>query len=114
MRNVENILKNQGEKVRVTQSDETTETFAVIQPMNRRWKTYLSGERTCSGILNNNHYYMMASSELSLNQTAGGTVECEDKTYYIRSCGDFKVKGKKLYVWAVLAARTEPAEDDYD
>lgn len=114
MRSVENILKNQGERIRVTQSDETTEVFAVIQPMNRRWKTYLSGERTCSGILNNNHYYMMASPELVLNQTAGGTVECEDKTYYIRSCGDFKVKGNKKYVWAVLAARTEPAEDDYD
>ena len=57
---------------------------------------------------------MMALPELCLNQTAGGIVECEDKTYYIRSCGDFKVKGKKLYVWAVLAARTEPSEDDYD
>ena len=114
MKRVDRIIRTQGEKVRVTQSDETTEAFAVIQPMNRRWKTYLSGERTPSGVLNNNHYYMMALPELTLNQTAGGTVESEDKTYYIRSCGDFKVKGKKIYVWAVLAARTEPSEDDYD
>ena len=114
MKNVDRIIQTQGEKVRVIQSDETTEAFAVIQPMNRRWKTYLSGERIPSGILNNNHYYMIASPKLSLNQTAGGTVECEDKTYFIRSCGDFKVKGKKLYVWAVLAARTEPSEDDYE
>ena len=114
MRSADNIIRSQGEKVRVTQNDETTATFAVIQPINRRWKTYLSGERTPSGVLNNNHYYMIALPELNLNQTSGGTVDCDDKRYYIRSCGDFKVKGKKLYVWAVLAARTEPTEDDYD
>ena len=114
MRSIANIIRKQGETISVTQNDVTTSSFAIIQPMNRRWKTYLSGERIPSGILGNNHYYMMALPELNLHQTTGGTVECEDEKYYIRSCGDFKVKNKKAYVWAVLAARTEPLEDDYD
>ncbi len=114
MKNISRILKKWGEKVSFTQNGETVTADAVIQPMNRRWKTYLIGERVPSGILNNNHYYMIASPELDLGQTNGSIISCADKNYCIRSCGDFKVKGKKLYVWAVLAAHTEPLEDDYD
>ena len=114
MKGVNRILAKWGEKVRITQNGTTITADAVIQPMNRRWKTYFSGERLPSGILNNNHYYMIASPKLELGQTGGVVVERADEKYYIRSCGDFKVKDKKLYVWAVLAAHTEPMEDDYD
>ena len=114
MKSIDRILKNWGEKVSVIQNGETVTGNAVIQPMNRKWRTYLSGERVPLGILDNNYFYMIAAPEFNLGQTSGGTVECSDKKYYIRSCGDFKVKDKKLYVWAVLAARTEPLEDDYD
>lgn len=114
MKRIDSILRKQGEKVLILQNGETVVGDAVIQPMNRRWKTYLSGERVPSGVLDNNHYYMIASPNLELKNNNNTVVECSDKEYYIRSCGDFKVKGKKLYVWAVLAARTEPSEDDYD
>ena len=114
MKTIDRILRSYGEKVSVIQNGETFVGDAVIHPMNRRNEAYLGGDRIPTGILDNNRYYMIASSKINLGQTSGGVVECSDKSYYIRSCGDFKVKDKKLYVWAVLSARTEPLEDDYD
>ncbi|MCR5652880.1 MAG: hypothetical protein K6F88_03675 [Ruminococcus sp.] len=114
MKNVNRILGKWGEKASITKNGKNFTADVLIQPMNRRWKTYLSGERVPSGILNNNHYYMIAAPELDLDKPDGGIVECGGKKYYIRSSGDFKVKNNKLYVWAVLAAHTEPVEGDYD
>lgn len=114
MKSIERILRFNGEKAKITKDDETVYFDAIIQPMNRKWKTYLSGERVPSGVLNNHHFYMIACPELSLNLSVGDIVKCSDKEYVVRSRGDFKVKDKRMYVWAVLAARTEPAEDDYD
>lgn len=115
MKKVERIIRGWGEPVTVTQNGNTVNSKALIHPINRRWRTYLSGERVPSGILDKNHYIMVASPGLELGKCDEGIVESSSDSYFIRSCGDFKVKGKKLYVWAVLAARTEPSEaDDYD
>ena len=114
MKGVNHILAKWGEKVSITQNGTSVTADAVIQPMNRKWRSYLSEERVPSGILDNNNYYMIASPTIELGQTSGSIVECADKKYCICSCGDFKVKNKKLYVWAVLAAHTEPVEDDYE
>lgn len=111
---VNSILAKWGEQVQITVNGKTRETKAIIQPMNRRWKTYFSGERLPSGVLNNNHYYMIAPPDLSLTAAENAVITCLEKTYTVRSCGDFKVKNERLYVWAVLAARTEISEDDYD
>lgn len=114
MKNVDHILEKWGEKASFIRDDAQITADAIIQPMNRKWRTYLSGERIVSGVLNNNHFFMMASPRLDSEKISGALVECSDKKYKICSCGDFKVKDKKLYVWAVLAARTELLEDDYD
>lgn len=114
MKSVNRIIKSMGEKVRVLQGGETLKADAVIQPMNRRWRTLLSGERVPTGVLNNNHYFMIAAPELGISDNSEVVVESTDRSYYIRSHGNFKAKGKTLYVWAVLSARTEALEDDYD
>ncbi len=114
MKSVSRIMRSLGENVRVVQGGKTANVKAVIQPMNRKWISFLSGERVPSGILNNNHYLMLAAPELDVDDNNEVKVDSADKSYYIRYHGDFKVKGKKIYVWAVLSARTEALEDDYD
>ena len=98
----------------LTENGITKSARAIIQPMNRRYKTYFSGERLPDGVLNNNHYYMIAPPEFDITNSGSAVIDAEDKSYLIRSSGEFKVKDERLYVWAVLAARTEPLEDDYD
>ena len=108
------MLDKWGETVTMTENGVEKSARAIIQPMNRRYKTYFSGKRLPDGVLNNNHYYMIASPELAFSEQGTAVITSNGREYLIRSGGEFKVKNERLYVWAVLAARTESAEDDYD
>ena len=114
MKRIDSILDKWGEIVTLTENGVEKSARAIIQPMNRRYKTYFSGKRLPDGVLNNNHYYMIASPELVISEQGTAVITSNDRSFLIRSSGEFKVKNERLYVWAVLAARTEPLEDDYD
>jgi hypothetical protein len=57
---------------------------------------------------------MLAPADTVLGTGSGTTVDYDGNSYFVKSTGRFRVKDKAVYVWAVLAARTEALEDDYE
>lgn len=111
---VERILNKYGSNVRITQSGNTEQIKAFIQPLSYDRKSYFDSMRLPEGSFDNSHFLMLASPTLVLSKSVDIVVESADGVYSVKSSGNFRASDKVMYVWAVLTARTDDAEDDYD
>ena len=111
---VSRVLNKYGSKVKITQNGTSVETKAFIQPLSYDRKSYFDSTRLPVGSFDNNHFLMLAHPSLVLSNSFDIAVESADGKYTVKSSGNFRASDKVMYVWAVLTARTDAVEDDYD
>jgi hypothetical protein len=111
---VNSVLSRYGSVVKITENGNTITTTAFIEPLHNKDTTYFNIKSLPTGKLDNSHYLLIARPDLKLNRCGGALVECGENKFVTKANGSYDIAGKKVYVWAVLTAYTDPKEDDYD
>lgn len=111
---VKQILERYGSVVKIRENGKTISAKVFIQPLHYKNKSYFNVKSLPIGRFDNSHYLLIASPNISINNTGGAVIESDGSRYIAKANGCYRALGKKIYVWAVLAACTNTMEDDYD
>ena len=113
MRSTESIIRRFGETARVIGGERPKSFRAIIQPLRYKFKTYYPNLRLPTGYYDSGHYLLLAETGAPISDYMC-EIECGGHRYSVRNCGVYKLRGKNIYVWAVLTACTPETEDDYE
>ena len=112
MTDFKKLFSEYGEPVSFEINGETITVKALLRPLHHKNKTYFMPKRLPQGVLDNRHYLLLAPADFSAEPPQ--ILTCNGRNYMILSREGYRVKGRTMYVWAVLTACTDSAEDDYD
>ena len=112
MKGLEKLISEYGNDVSFEKNGKTITVKALLQPIHYRFKTYFMPKHLPRGLFDNRHYLLLAPADFPAQPSQ--VITCGDRKYLIISTEGYRLKGKTMYVRAVLTACTDGAEDDYD
>lgn len=108
------VLNRYGGVVKITENGNTITTMAFIEPLHNKDTSYFNTKKLSVGKYDNQHFLLIGMPDIKLNRNGGAIVEYDENKFITKANGSYDICGKKIYVWAVLAACTGEAEDDYE
>lgn len=106
------LFSRLGVELKVTRDGKVKTYKAFLQSLRRKSHSYNIPKRHLSGLFADDHYLLIAPPDAEIIND--DIIECGGGEYVVLSTDCYKIKKTKLYVWAVLTARTEQTEDDFD
>lgn len=107
MKIADKFIEKYGTVLTFNEHGNTKVIKGILQPFHYGYKSYFTPKRMPEGFLDNKHYRLITTPDLSGQIYADLLISSGGITYRVKNAETYSVKGEALYVQAVLTACAE-------